>query len=280
MSLRDEFIKSAMRLYEFCKNFLKSDIVEELYREQDIYGGWGRLHSKDYSVKAKFPTSLVAINRCLYIGLTIDDRDILLSAYEYLESFLLGTSHERLYNKNERAIPYQKGIICEAIESIKPYNSLCDTTYGQWLYIVSRAYEDGEYSYEREKAAQHEVFLTREDRLVPMQFGLLLKRRENISPELEDAMLRHHGGHAYHHGYFWQHCLAKLPDSFVYEKTRRWFHSFNYINQFRGSGLYLADTVDWPTVQQKCRRLVGLGTSDKRPLGLFWLLFHQPSLQA
>lgn len=97
MSLRDEFIKSAMRLYEFRKNFLKSDIVEELYREQDIYGGWGRLHSKDYSVKAKFSTSLVAINRCLYIGLTIDDRDILLSAYEYLESFLLGTSHERLY---------------------------------------------------------------------------------------------------------------------------------------------------------------------------------------
>ncbi len=296
MSLRDEFVKSAMRLYEFCeypavrykilfhffdtpyddrqltelrKDFLKSDIVEELYREQDIYGGWGRLHSKDYSVKAKFPTSLVAINRCLYIGLTIEDRDILLSANEYLESFLLGTSHEKLYDKNERAIPYQKGIICEAIESIKPYNSLCDTTYGQWLYIVSRAYEDGEYSYEKERAAQHEVFLTREDRLVPMQFGLLLKRRENISPELEDALLRHHGGHAYHHGYFWDRCPAKLPDSFVYEKTRRWFHSFNYINQFKGSRLYLADAVDWLLSNQNADGLWDWGPQIKDPWGYF-----------
>lgn len=115
MSLRDEFRKSVDRLYEFCEYpavrykilfhlldtpyddpsltelreaFLKSDIVEELYREQDYSGGWGRLYSKDYSVKAKFPTSMTAINRCLYIGLTIEDRDILLRAYEYLEDFL------------------------------------------------------------------------------------------------------------------------------------------------------------------------------------------------
>lgn len=296
MGLKDELIYSAMRLYEFCEypavrykimfhlldtpyedrqltalreEFLKSDIVEELYREQDTDGGWGRLHSKDYSVKAKFPTSLVAIGRCLYIGLTIEDRDILLSAYEYLESFLKGTSREKLYDKNERAIPYQKGTICEAIESIKPYNSLCDETYGHWLYIAGRAYEDGEYSYERERAAQHEVFLTREDRLVPMQFGLLLKRRNLISPELEDAMLRHHGRHAYYHGYFWDNCPAKLPEDFVYEKTRRWFHSFNYINQFRGSRIYLADAIDWLLSNRNADGLWDWGPQIKDPWGYF-----------
>jgi len=297
MGLRDEFIKSAMRLYEFCqypavrykilfhlldtpyddeklselrKDFLKSDIVEELYHEQDIYGGWGPLHSKDYSVKAKFPTSLVAINRCLYIGLTIEDRDILLCAYEYLESFLKGTSHEKLYNKNERAIPWQLGQICEAIESIKPHNSLCDITYSQWLYIAERAYESGEYSYERERAAQHEVFLTRENRLVPMQFGLLLKRRENVSEELEDAMLRHHGEHAYYNGYFWQNCPAKLPDNFVYEKTRRWFPSFNYINQFRGSKIYLSEAVDWLLSNRNVDGLLwDWGSQIKDPWGYF-----------
>lgn len=50
--------------------FLESDIVEELYQEQDMYGGWGNLFSKDYSAKKKFPTSITAIERCLYIGLT------------------------------------------------------------------------------------------------------------------------------------------------------------------------------------------------------------------
>ena len=63
--------------------FLKSDIVEEMYQTQDINGGWGKLRSKDYSVKAKIPTSGVGIERCLYIGLTIEDRDILFMASEY-----------------------------------------------------------------------------------------------------------------------------------------------------------------------------------------------------
>ena len=94
MLTRDDFNKVAMRLYDFCEYpavrykilfhlldnsyddqeltelrpaFLASDIVEELYREKDNYGGWGNLLSKDYSAKDKFPTSVTAINRCLYI---------------------------------------------------------------------------------------------------------------------------------------------------------------------------------------------------------------------
>jgi hypothetical protein len=102
------------------------DIVEELFREQDYFGGWGKLQSKDYTAKDKFPTSQTAINRCLYIGLTIEDRDILLRAYEYFEDFLKGTSHEKLHNKNERDFSWETASICETIEAIKPYNELCD----------------------------------------------------------------------------------------------------------------------------------------------------------
>jgi hypothetical protein len=143
MLSREEYHAIVMRLYAFCEypavrykilysllntpyedqkltelrtEFLKSDIVEELYQEQDEYGGWGKLQSKDYSVKTKFPTSQVAISRCLYLGLTLEDRDILLCAYEYLEDFLKGISHESLHNKNERDIPWQTADISEAIE--------------------------------------------------------------------------------------------------------------------------------------------------------------------
>ncbi|MDF2859482.1 MAG: hypothetical protein K0Q87_5333 [Neobacillus sp.] len=103
----------------------------------------------------------------------------------------------------------------------------------------------GEYSHERERIAQHEVFGTREGRLVPMQTELLLKRCDQVSPELEDSMLPHYGEHAYCHGFFWWEIPTKLPENFVYNKTRRWFTTFNYINQFRGSALYLADAVNW-----------------------------------
>jgi hypothetical protein len=296
MSLIDEFKKSTKALYNFCEYpavrykilfhlldtpyadsaltelreaFLKSDIVEELYREQDRFGGWGKLQSKDYSAKDKFPTSMTAINRCLYIGLTIEDRDILLRAYEYLEDFLTGKSREKIRNTNEREIPWKTASICNTIEAIKPYNELCDRTYDEWLYIASRAYESGEYSYERERAAQHEVFWTKEDRLVPMQFGLLLKRRERVSPELERCMLQHHGEHAFHHGHFWDNSPAKLPDNFKYEKTRRWFYSFNYINQFRGSSVYLADSVNWLMENRNADGLWDWGPQVKDPWGYF-----------
>lgn len=296
MLTREDFKKAALRLYEFCEYpavrykilfqlldkpyeeeelaqlrpaFITSDIVEELYREQDRYGGWGNFQSKDYSAKDKFPTSGVAINRCLYIGLTIEDRDILLRAYEYLEDFLKGTAHEKFRNTNERVIPWNTAAICNMIEAVKPYNPLCDRTYGEWRYIAGRTFESGEYSYERERAAQHEVFLTREDRLVPMQTELLLKRREQVPPQLEAAMLRHYGEHAYYHGHFWDNCPGKLPEHFVYEKTRRWFYSFNYINQFHGSALYLADSVDWLMANQNGDGLWDWGPQTKDPWGYF-----------
>ncbi|MDR0292646.1 MAG: hypothetical protein LBH95_00640 [Oscillospiraceae bacterium] len=296
MLTREDVRKAALRLYDFCENpavryavffrlldtpyedetlarlrppFLESGIVEELAEEQDYNGGWGPLQSKDYSQKARFPTSTVAINRCLYIGLTIEDRDILIRAYEYLEDFLKGTSREKLYNKNERAVPWQTARICEMIEAVKPGNSLCDRTCGEWLYIASRAYEDGEYSYERDRKAQHELFWTKEDRLVPMQSGLLLKRRGELPPGLEEAMLRHLGGHAARHGWFWDKTPDKLPEDFVCGKSRRWFHTFNYINQFRGSALFLSAAAEWLMERQNTDGLWDWGPQTKDPWGYF-----------
>jgi len=251
------------------EDFLASDIVSELCDEQDIHGGWGALQSKDYSAKAKFPTSLVAINRALYIGLAPSDRNILSFAAEYLEAFLTGDSIEKFRATNERVIPWNTATVCTALEGIAPNNPLCDDTFNKWLYIADRAYESGEYSYERERFAQHEVFWTHEERLVPMQIGLLLKRREQIPEQLEHSMLLHHGEHAYHNGHFWTECPAKLPQEFVYNKTRRWFHSFNYINQFRGSEAYLEHVVDWLFANQNQDGLWDFGPQIKDPWGYF-----------
>lgn len=249
--------------------FLKSDIVEEMYQTQDIHGGWGKLRSKDYSAKAKIPTSGVGIERCLYIGLTIDDRDILFMASEYLQELLFGTGSEGVFEKNERAKPWQNAIVCNLLEAITPNHPLCNETYHQWLYIANRAYEEGEYSYEKDSAAQHEVFLTREKRLVPMQSELLLKRRQEISASLEDAMLRHLGRLAYENGYFWDKTPDKLPENFVFNQTRRWFDTFNYINRFRGSEIYLANAVEWLLENAREDGLWDWGPQVKDPWGYF-----------
>lgn len=295
--LTEEILKKhAMALYDFCEypavrykilfslldvpyederlarlrgDFLHSDIVEEMYQTQGDNGGWGRLRSKDYSVKARIPTSEVGIERCLYIGLTLEDRDILFMAREYLLSLLDGTAGERVFEKNERANPWQTALACRLLEEISPYSEESDDTYNQWLYIAQRAYASGEYSQEEDLAAQHEVLYTREAKLVPMQSELLLKRRDRVPPELEEAMLRHLGGMANERGYFWDCTPGKLPENFVYRQTRRWFKTFNYINQFRGSGLYLENAVSWLLDQAGENGLWDWGPQVKDPWGYF-----------
>lgn len=294
--LKSVFEKAALRLYDFCEypavrykimshlldkpsnddritllrpEFLSSDIVEELYHEQDVYGGWGRFQSKDYSQKDKFPTSIVAINRCLYIGLTMDDRNIIFNAYEYLKDFIKGTAREKFRNSNERIAPWNNATFCKMIETIKPYNELCDSTFNKWLFIAHRTFDSGEYSYERERDAQHEVFGTREKRLVYMQTELLLKRRNQLHPELEECMLRHYGKQGYNNGYFWHYPLSSLPENFVYKKTRRRMYTLNYINQFKGSSLFLDDSVNWLLENQNDDGLWDWGAQTKDPWGYF-----------
>ncbi|MBQ8641278.1 MAG: hypothetical protein IJ480_03600 [Clostridia bacterium] len=251
-------------------DFLASDIVEEMFTLQDRDGGWGPLWSKDYSVKSKIPTSMTGIDRCQYIGLALEDRDILFMAKEYLESFLLGTAREKNpYEKNERAVPWGKARICTALEGLERDNPLCDETFRQWEYIAGRAYLDGEYSYERDRAAQHDVFLTREDRLIPMQCALLLKRRERVPESLEEAMLRHIGRHAAEHGHFWDKTVEVLPESFYYKYTRRWMSTFHQVNQFRGSVMYLSGAVEWLMAQAREDGLWDWGTQVRDPWGYF-----------
>lgn len=185
------------------------------------------------------------------------------------EAFLKGTAREKFRETNERVVPWNAARFCDMIEAIKPYNELCDRTYNEWQYIAERTFEGGEYSYVRERAAQHEVFWTREDRLVPMQTELLLKRHDQIDSKLEEAMLRHYGEHAYINGYFWWETPKNLPENFVYNKTRRWFATFNYINQFRGSALYLAGSVEWLMANQNADGLWDWGTQTKDPWGYF-----------
>lgn len=296
MLLYDELIQSANALLDFCEypavkysdllliqkvpyedvrlsalreDFWNSDIVQELYQTQSFRGDWGSLNSKDYSVKAKIPTTTVGIERCLYLGLTLEDKDMLFLAQEHLESYLLGTNTDPLYNKNERAIPWQIAQICALLEAIHPYNELCDRTYHEWHYIAKRAYSDGEYSYERDAAAQHEIFGTREARLIPMQSKLLVAREKELSSELEASMLRHLGGHANECGYFWEKTPTQLPENFIHNKTRRWFATFNYINQFRGSSMYLSHVVEWLLENRRPDGLWDWGTQTKDPWGYF-----------
>ena len=241
-------------LSELRREFLKSDIVLELRDTQDYNGTWGKLYSvvdKKPERKTKFErTTMCALARCIYIGLRIeDDSDILTLGLEHLEAILSDKSYNLIKKyssgNNERLVPWNLCSVAAMVEAISPNNNLCDDLFNQWNYIAICAFEDGEYSHERDKKAQHELLGTREDRLVPLPLGLLLSKGRVISPELEKAMLDCYGRNAYYHGYFWDKTLCKPHEDFVDKYTQRYFPTIDYINQFKGTREYLSETIDW-----------------------------------
>jgi len=130
------------KLADLRREFLKSDIVMELRNTQDYYGKWsGKLNSvtdKNPEIKTKFMrTTLNALNRCLYIGLRLeDDSDILTLSLEYLEEILEDKSYSLLRKyirgNNERLIPWNIYAIASMIEAISPNHELCDDIFNQW----------------------------------------------------------------------------------------------------------------------------------------------------
>jgi len=251
------------------QNFLYSDTVTELYETQNMHGNWGPLNSKDYSAKALFPTTMVALSRCLYIGLTLDDREILSMTLDYLEDFMTGRNREQHYGRNERSMPWQTIAIASCIESIKPYNPLCDEVWEQWHYIASRTFASGEYSYEAEAETQHKLLYTHEARLVPMPIDLLLKRKDKMYFGLEAAMRDHYAPHVYDHGHFWDKNLHSFPDVFQTKQTRRWFFPIDYINQFSDTEKYLGNAIDWLIDSRDTDGFWDWGSQTKDPWGYF-----------
>lgn len=261
---------NSARLTELRPAFMASDIVQELYREQSYNGTWGPFISKDYSAKDKFPTTVVAINRCLYIGLTKDDGDILFIALDNLEQMYRNNAVDPRYEKNERAPSAYEYTVAGCIEAIDPYNPLVDNCYQKWLYVAAEAFTDGAYSYEREAAAQLDVFNIKGPRLGYLPLSFLLSRKKIISPVLESAMLHHYGKNVYENGHFWTHPNpSHLPDNFFYKQTRRLFKSTDYLNMFRGNDCYMRETVEWLLSSKNSDGLWDYGTQDKDPWGYF-----------
>ena len=126
---------------------MASDSVRQLHMEQKSNGIWGQLYSKDYALKEVFPAFAVGVSRCLYLGLTKDDGDMLLLALDFIEDVLEGREGMKIHGRNERAPAETHLFYAGLAEAIQPYNPLCDTLWQQWLYVAARAYETGEYIY-------------------------------------------------------------------------------------------------------------------------------------
>lgn len=300
MNIKDEMIYSAKCLYDFCEypavkyrlyhtilkhnkkyvlseeeekklyqDFIKSDIVEELYQTQDDEGAWGPLFSKDYTMRAKIPTTMTGVERCIYIGLTVDDRDMLFMAKDYLEMIVEGRDRKATAGWKGRGKFWGLSGTSDLLEAIETYNPINDDFYQKWKFIAEKTFEDGTYSYEREKNAQHEIFDFKDNRLIPMFYTMLIKRRSEITPEFEDILLHTYGQKAYDEGFFWRESPKQLPDTFCQPKMNRWFRTLNHINLFKGTTEYLQNAAEWLLEQRGDNGIWDWGSQIRDPWGYF-----------
>lgn len=248
---------------------LKSPLVAELDEEQQYDGSWGRLYSIDYSVKKKFPTTFIAVDRALYIGLDKSD-NILFNAFEHIrEVFQHKARVPDRGEVNERwpaLIQYQ---IAAVLEKIEPYNEYADQVWHTWLYIVQRVFREGAYNYEYDRKAQREVFGITGERLVPLPFEFLLLRRKDIPNRLHQPMLDYCWERHLKNGYFWPEAkLHQLP-AFYHQKTRRWLNSFEFFTSFSGNARYLQGTAEWIMNGRNENGMWDFGPQMKDPFGYF-----------
>ena len=254
---------------ELKEEVLKSPLVAELEEEQLYDGSWGRLHSLDYSVKKKFPTTFIAVDRALYIGL--DKSDIILfNAFEHVrEVFQHKARVPDRGEVNERWPALIQYRIATVLEKIEPYNEYADPVWHTWLYIVQRVFREGAYNYEHDRKAQREVFGITGERLVPLPVAFLLLRRKDVPNSLQQLMLDYCWENHLENGYFWPEAkLHQLP-AFSNNKTRRWLNSFEFFTAFSGNSRYLQVPAEW-IMNGRCEDgMWDFGPQIKDPYGYY-----------
>jgi len=131
--------------------------VAELAREQHSDGTWGRFHSMDSTVKARFPTSEVAIRRALALGLD-KDAPVLVRAVEFLRKVLEGKAawSDRV-EKSEGWPIGMEAITAATLAQVDLSHPAILPAWEYWVGIALRSFSKGAYDQSAEWKAHKNV---------------------------------------------------------------------------------------------------------------------------
>jgi len=131
--------------------------VRELQYAQHPDGTWGRFHSRDSSLKARFPTTEIAISRALALGLD-KDSDILEKAVGIMLAVLQGKA---LWcdppEKHEGWPASVRFITAGTLAAIDNRQPTLQPSCRKWVELVKRTFRSGAYSSADERQAHFEL---------------------------------------------------------------------------------------------------------------------------
>jgi len=120
--------------------------VQQLAHEQHFDGTWGRFHSMDSTVKARFPTSEIAIRRALALGLD-KDSPILARAVVYMQEVLEGKA--AWADRVERSEGWPIGveaITAGTLAAVNPLHPSIHPAWEYWAEIAEQSFPGGVYN--------------------------------------------------------------------------------------------------------------------------------------
>lgn len=183
------------RLAEVREKMLRCRWVHELAETQEANGGWGRFHSRDSSIKRKFPTTENAVSRALALGLDGED-SILQRTAAFMAGVISGQASwcDRVEKFNEWPV-ITNVITAATLSSVDRNHPVLGDICKLWGGITEKAFETGEHDLRRELAAFEEltgICPTKKDSKLNKKYPLiLLSASDNCLPlEVQKAYLK------------------------------------------------------------------------------------------
>jgi hypothetical protein len=122
-----------------------SQHVQTLANEQHDDGSWGRFHSQDSRRKQKIPTTELAVERALHLGLD-PAHPILLKTANFIEHVLNQTlPFPDPPETNNRWETGKRLFLASTLSMIQPDHPLVLQEHSLWLSIAERAFQSGQY---------------------------------------------------------------------------------------------------------------------------------------
>jgi hypothetical protein len=131
--------------------------VAELELEQHPNGTWGRFHSMDSTIKARFPTSEIAIRRALALGLN-KDAPVLARTIDFMQKVLEGKAawSDRM-EKSEGWPICVETITAAMLAEVDPTHPAFLPAWKYWGRIAERSFPAGIYDPSAEWKAHQDL---------------------------------------------------------------------------------------------------------------------------
>jgi hypothetical protein len=226
--------------------------VRALGGEQWDNGSWGRMHSKDYSLKQDIGTTEVGVERAVNLGL--DKRHpILQRVSRYLVSVIETGDIQDLPEKNDRWEVGVRLFAAANLARIDPFHPHLDAVWALWCEIAARTFMSGRYDEAAEAHAHKSLtgasvrgsYLTLRNKYTLV---LLSSRPSALLPTLEETLLTHLWYLDTGIGYL--DVNVSQPPVMKPGPVDRWFASHELLSRFPAWRNKAAEAVAW--LWEKC----------------------------